>query len=397
MMKPLDILLVSRKKETLDALEQLLHGAELVLRRQLNTNGHVDPLHHVDALPDLVILHLSHLWREELEAFAARHPQRRPGLIVVGASTDMGMMRLAMQAGARDLLPTPLVRADLLDAVERARREQQRPAAHCDGAISTFINAQGGCGATMLACNVAHILAAQSKKRTVLLDLDLQFGGAPLYLDLFPKHGVLQAMENLSGLDEVALEGYFAKHACGLSVLSHGADAPIQTRELSAAAVSHLIDIALRSHEHLVIDLPRHIDAVTAMVLQRSQQVVLVLQQSVTALRDATRLLQWLRTEAALGRDQLCVVINRYDKAATISAADVQKALGCAEPALVPNDFALVSECINGGTPLLDSARGAAITKAVMALETRLGGVSAQARSGLLSRTFSNLLGGRTQ
>ena len=106
--------------------------------------------------------------------------------------------------------------------------------------------------------------------------------------------------------------------------------------------------------------------------------------------------MQWLRTQAALDRDQLCVVINRYDKSAAISATEIQKALGCADPALVPNDFGLVSECINSGRPLLDSARNAAITKAVMALETRLGGASAQARAGLLSRTFSTLLGGRT-
>jgi hypothetical protein len=61
----------------------------------------------------------------------------------------------------------------------------------------------------------------------------------------------------------------------------------------------------------------------------------------------------------------------------------------------VPNDFKLVSECINSGTPLLDHARGAAITKAVMALETRLGGSAARPRSGVLARTFSNLLSGR--
>lgn len=397
MTNALNVLLVSRKKEVLDGLELLLRDTEITAHRRLNTNGHVDPLHHVETQPDLVILHLSHLWREELEALAARHPERRPALIVVGASTDVSMMRLAMQAGARDLLPNPVVKADLLEAVERVRRERQRPAQRTQGSIAAFINAQGGCGATLLACNVAYMLAAASKKRTALLDLDLQFGAAPLYLDLFPKRGVWQAVENISGLDDVALDGYFCKHACGLNVLSHGADEPIETVELSPAAASRLIDVALRGHDHLVIDLPRRVDAVTAMVLQRSQQAVVVLQQSVTALRDATRLLQWLRTEAALGRDQLCVVVNRYDKAAPISISDVQRALACDEPVLVPSDYRLVSECINSGRPLLDHARNAAITRAVMALETRLGGASARVRSGLLARTFSNMLGGRTQ
>ncbi len=390
----IDVLLVSRKKEALDTLEQHLRGAGVSVRRQMNTNGHVDPLHHVEKLPDVMILHLSHLWREELEALAARHLERRVAVIVVGASSDMGTMRLAMQAGARDLLPEPVVKPDLLEALDRVKRERQTHGKATQATTTAFVNAQGGCGATLLACNVAHMLAAESKKRTALLDLGLQFGAAPLYLDLFPQRGVWQAMENLERLDEVALEGYFTRHASGLHVLSHGADEPIETRELSPVAVERLLDVALRAHDHLIIDLPRRVDGVLATVVQRSQQVVVVLQQSVTALRDATRLVQWLRAEGGVARDQLCLVVNRYDKGASISTADIQKALGCNEPLLVPNDFRLVTECINSGTPLLDQARGAAITKAVMTLQTRLGGASAPTR-GALARTFSNLLSGR--
>lgn len=392
----LDVLLVARKKEPLDALEQHLRVAGASIRRQMNTNGHADPLHYVEKMPDVLILHLSHLWREELEAIAARHLERNnTALIVVGASSDMGMMRLAMQAGARDLLPEPVVKNDLLIALERVKRERQTQSQAAQGTMTAFVNAQGGCGATLLACNVAHMLAVESKKRTALLDLGLQFGAAPLYLDLFPQRGVWQAMENVDGLDELALEGYFTRHASGLHVLSHGADEPIETRELSLEAVERLLDVALRAHDHLVVDLPRRVDGVLAAVVQRSQQVVVVLQQSVTALRDATRLVQWLRGEGGVARDQLCIVVNRYDKSASISTADIQKALGCNESLLVPNDFRLVSECINSGTPLLDQARGAGITKAVMSLQTRLGGAAMRPRSGVLARTFSNLLSGR--
>jgi pilus assembly protein CpaE len=89
-------------------------------------------------------------------------------------------------------------------------------------------------------------------------------------------------------------------------------------------------------------------------------------------------------------------VVNRYEKAAPVSVGDIQKALACDDPLLVPNDFKSVSECINSGTALLDYARNASITRAVMALETRLGGTSAKARSGMIARTFSNLLPGRS-
>ena len=394
----LNILIVSRRREILDELEQMLHSASFTARRQLNSNGHVDPLHGVDTPPDLVVLHLSQLWREELEAIAARPPQSRPALIVVGAASDMNVMRLAMQAGARDLLPMPLVEADLLQAITRTLEERPRlTKSAAPGKVSVFMNAKGGCGATMLACNVAHVLAVKSKQRTALLDLDLQFGAAPLYLDLYPKRGIAQALDNLAGLDEVALEGYFTKHGSGLNVLSHGADEPLALGALSGVAVNQLLDVTLRSYEHVVVDMPRSVDAVTAAVMQRAHQIVLVLQQSVTAVRDATRLVQWMRADVGVGKDQLCVVINRHEKDATVAADDIQKTLACNALTLVPNDFRVVSECINSGTALLDYAGNAAITRAVMALETRLGGISAHARPNMLARTFSNLLPGRAR
>jgi pilus assembly protein CpaE len=318
-------------------------------------------------------------------------------LIVVGPANDMNVMRLAMQAGARDLIPDPLNENDLLRAIEKAHEERRRPTPVAGGRISVFMNAKGGCGATLLACNVAHVLAAKSKRRTALLDLDLQFGAAPLYLDLYPKHGIAQALENLTHLDEVALDGYFAKHASGVSVLSHGADEPLAPGTISAAGVSRLLEVTLRSHEHVVVDMPRCVDAATTAVMQRASQIVIVLQQSVTAVRDATRLMQWLRSDVGAVKDQLCVVINRYEKGAEIGIADIQRTLACGDPALVPNDFKTVSECINSGTPLLDYAGNAPITRAVMTLETRLGGSSAQVRSGVIARTFSSLMPGRTR
>lgn len=397
MTHPLNILLVSRRKDVLDHLERVLLAEDFAPRRQLNNNGHVDPLHGVDPLPDLVVLHLSQLWREELEAMVARPVDRRPALVVIGPASDVNVMRLAMQAGARDLVPDPAVKTDLLQAIQRMQEERRRPAKATAGRISVFMNAKGGCGATMLACNVAHVLAARSKQRTALLDLDFQFGAAPLYLDLYPKRGIEQALENLAGLDEVALDGYFAKHASGLNVLSHATNEPLTASNISPAAANQLLLVALRTHEHVVIDMPRCVDAMTTAVMQRAHQVVLVLQQSVTAVRDATRLVQWLRSEVGIAKDQLCVVINRFEKGATVAVDDIQKALSCGEPILVPNDFRSVSECINSGTALLDYASNAAISRAVMTLETRLGGTSAQTRPSMIARTFSNLLPGRTR
>ena len=394
-MNPLQIHLVSRKKDVLDELERLLRDASHTVRRSLVVNGHVDPLHGMEQLPDVVVLHPSHLWREELEAYATHPVDRRPALIIVGVSSDMTMMRLAMQAGARDLLPMPLAASDFLHAIDRLRGESHSRYAQKSGTIDAFINAKGGCGATFIACNVAHAARKESKQRVAVIDLDPQFGAVPLYFDLFPKRGLIQALENLAVLDDVALEGYFTKHASGLEVMSHAADQPLALEELSAAAVNQLLDLVVRGRDRVIVDLPRRIDAVSASVMERSRNIVLILQQTMTSLRDASRMLHWMRNELSLDRERLVVAVNRYEKSAPITLDNIRSTLNCDDPLVVPNDFRTVSECVNSGTPLLEHARGSAIARAVITVDNRLSGASVPERSGLLSRTFSNLLSGR--
>ena len=63
------------------------------------------------------------------------------------------------------------------------------------------------------------------------------------------------------------------------------------THTVSAQHLNQLVNLAVRNRDHVVVDLPRRIDPVTALVIERATQLVLIVQQSVATLRDATRLL----------------------------------------------------------------------------------------------------------
>jgi pilus assembly protein CpaE len=392
----LNVLLVSRRKDTLDDLEAILHKYPgLRLERRLTVNGHVDPLHDVSELPEALILHLGETSHAELDSLAARPVDRRPPLIVLGSASDTTVMRLAMQAGARDLLPLPLVEADLLAALQRIERDRRAGRMQADGTLLAFMNAKGGCGATMLACNVAHALSTVSHRRVTLIDLDLQFGAIPLYFDLFPKRGVLQALENVSGLDELAFQGYLVQHPSGLKVLGQASDDAPPTDTVNTQHLSQLVNLALRGTDHVIVDLPRRIDPLTALLIERAQHVVLVVQQSVAALRDASRLMTSLRRDLGLSKDRIVVVVNRFEKTSGITVEDIRTTLGCGELSLVPNDFGTVSACVETGRPLLERARNAAVTRAIVTLQSRLGGSDLE-HQGLLTRTLSGILRSRS-
>jgi pilus assembly protein CpaE len=239
------------------------------------------------------------------------------------------------------------------------------------------------------------MLTSLAHQKVALLDLDLQFGAIPLYFDLFPKRGVLQALENSEGLDGTAFDGYLVRHSSGLKILGHAAEDPLSTQAVNVHQVQLLLKLALKSHDHVVIDLPRRIDALSTLVVEQAQHVVVVVQQSVATLRDATRLINCLRRELGVSKDRIVAVVNRYQKDARITTEDIRTTLGCAELALIPSDFATVSACLDSGAALLSYAPNASITRAVEALQITLGGAGSE-RQGFLGRSLSGFIKSRS-
>lgn len=391
---PLNVLLVSREKTALGALEAALGNLpDLLIQQRLLTSETPDPLANVTQTPDVLILHVAAGWTEALRTLAARPAERRPPLIVIGSLADTVDLRLAMQAGARDMLSEPLIPRDLVAAIKRLQRDRRSSSDAVVSPIIAFLNAKGGCGATLLACNVAHAQAALAGHHVALLDLDLQFGAIPLYFDLFPKRGLLQALENIDGLDEAALGAYAVRHESGLDILGAAAEDSLPVdAEINTDRLRKLLDILARQHDQLVVDLPRRIDPATTMILDRANRIVLVVQQSVAVLRDAGRLMSCLRRDLAISADRIVMVVNRYDKHAAITPSDIQRTLSVNELSLIPNDYRTVSESIDTGRPLLVHARARAITKSVIQLQERLEYGAPAAPPGIITRTLSRLI-----
>src|SRR5919197_1569668 len=56
-----------------------------------------------------------------------------------------------------------------------------------EGRIITVFSPKGGTGKTVIATNLAAALAKENSRRTLLLDLDLQFGDAAIMLGIEPE------------------------------------------------------------------------------------------------------------------------------------------------------------------------------------------------------------------
>jgi pilus assembly protein CpaE len=386
------LLISSRDASALNQLKGLSQRVPgLQVSTRLVSNGHTDPLYGLEQLPDFLLLRVSHLWREELAALLLHPAHERPPLLICGPLEEREGIRLAMQAGARDFLPEPVAADELLGALNRMMLESRSGQA-AGGKLVAVMNAKGGSGATMLACNLAHQLSA-SGASTLLLDLDLQFGSVAHCLDVVPAHSHVEVLQQIEQLDSVALRGFCSHFSPTLHVLGGRTGELCLSQDVRLEQLETLLRLARSTYDWVVVDLPRQIDHLTGVTLEQADHVYILLQQSLSHLKDATRLARIMRDDLSVQGNRLQVVVNRYDKAAPVSLRDVAEALRCSELQKLPNDFAVVSESQNTGVPLDLHAPRAPVTLGIRELTQELLGTEATEQS-LLKRTFDRLFRG---
>lgn len=303
-------------------------------------------------------------------------------VIVLGPSKDADLILKAMRAGAHEFIVAGQD-GELAQAVRAGTRGAAEPAA---GSIVSVFGAKGGVGATALAVNLAGALA-RSGARSLLVDIDLDFGDGLAVLDLAGKYTVTDVIANMHRLDRELLDASVAQHRSGLFVLAQSDR--IEEGERGAPKEAAGFYAFLRQHyRHVVLDGLRGFDEHSLTALDASDTVLLVVTQEVPSVRNAQRARELFRR---LGYEdaKLKLVVNRYLKGSKIALPMIAETVGLPVAATLGNDFGAVVESVQRGTVIGESAPRSPVTRDVEALARTLSGAGAAAAKPFLSRLFS--------
>lgn len=389
MLNPIKVLTVGHSQETMDSVQQVLRKQNYVKSATRLLNGHVDPLQGIKDLPDVLMLQVGQNWENELGAINIRPPAARPTVLAMGPSNDPDLLRRAMKMGVRDFLTVPIDESEVATALKQIQEEKRSAQNPVPQRMTVVMNAKGGSGATLLAGNLGVIMAEQLKLRVALVDLNLQLGASALCLNLNPKVGIGDALTADDEIDFAALRGYMTNHSSGLNVLANVPDSFVDASAFSSSdQLESLLTVVTQNYDHVIVDLPRSVDHLTIPVLKSADRILLVLQQHLSHLHDAKRLLNALRGHIDSVDSRVTVAINRYNSKSNIGIREVQGALGLSFHSLIPNDYKRVCQSEDQGVPLFEHAHSAAITKSLSNLARNLSGVE-PAKRGLFKRFFS--------
>lgn len=368
-MKNLRATLVGRNKETAPLIKKIVGDIDwLDVNYHIASNGHADLLRGVEKLPNILIVDLSAIWREELEAVHALNkipPANRPHIIVLGSENNTAIMSASMKIGARAYFHHPFETTEFLDSLNDIAAEHEQLEKSGNAKIITVLNGKGGSGATMLASNLSHILAEKYKKHVALFDFHNTITSLPLYFDIRIKHTLGEAISSINSLDEIALQGLMEEYSKNLLILSSRHDVIAEGVRFSGSIASRLIKLAEKKYEYIVVDLPASMDSRTSQVLHNSDQIFLVTQQSIPHVNETSLIYKEMLKRYGVKKDNVSVVVNRYRTNDEIRIEDVKEVLGD-NIVTIPSDYKVVNNSLNVGSPLYEHSKKAKVTQAVI-------------------------------
>ena len=199
----------------------------------------------------------------------------------------------------------------------------------------------------------------------VLVDGHVRLGDVALHLDLAPEYTVADLVDQTE-LDATYLRSTLAGHDSGVRVLA-SPKRPEEGELISVGSVARILDLLVADFDWVIWDVPRAFDDASVHVLDRASQILLVTTPDVPALHHTKVQLDLL---ARLGRDAstLRTVVNRFDKKAVVSGKDAESFLDRPVDAVLPNEYASASACVNEGRTLERVAPRAPLARSVAAL-----------------------------
>ncbi|MDH3730634.1 MAG: AAA family ATPase [Acidimicrobiia bacterium] len=281
-------------------------------------------------------------------------------MLLVADAPDPGTLRAALRAGFRDVIDTPLTLPKLEEAFSQVERVQKRlgevqEAAAAGrsrlGRVVTIMSPKGGAGKTVTSTNVALLLALWNEPgRVAIMDADLQFGDVCLALQLDPKTSMVDAAFDLDKLDEELLDSIMVRHESGLRVLPAPLE-PALADEISTQSIVKMLGMMKRMFDYIVIDTAPFLDEPVLTILERSDDVLLVVDMDMPSVKNAKLALDTLRLiNFPIGKIKL--VLNRVNSKARLDVDELERSLDLKVMAAIPSDK-MVPRSVNEGVPVV--------------------------------------------
>lgn len=326
------------------------------------------------------------------------------GIVILSADASPGLLRTAMQAGARDVVPLPLSFEQLDASIrsagtwarslrERVAGEEAAAAAGLGGPLVAVAGAKGGVGTTTVALHLALAAVRAVPSRPVcLVDFDLLKGDLRTFLDTPHRRSVVDLVEVAQEISVRHLQETLHSHRAGIRLLLAPEEGE-RADEVDSTVARSVVAAVKSRHALTVVDVGATPTEAGLVAAEMATSLLIVATPDVPSLRGVKRTKDLWRRLQVREDDDAVVVLNRTSRKLEVQPDLARKVVGgrLAEQT-IPANFAALEEAANTGTP--DRLQDGKLRAAFDALATEVGAVPdagtqeapGQPQRGLLAR-----------
>lgn len=268
-----------------------------------------------NVVPDYLVVDVSRVQDvgRALKALQATAPQGVTHVIFVGSRNDIALYKELRDLGGADYLTSPLARDEVTRVVRFILAERRKHGKAVNGErVVAVVGARPGCGASMIASVLTEAMSLQHGRRTLLIELDCQYGIQHLTYDAKPTDNLVEMLSNPKRIDFTAMDRsiYRPGGKGPLALLSAASGATLGVIE--PKAVEELVIQAHQGIERVVLDISLR-GPVDPLVAKMASLVYLVAPKTIPGFRDAINFISGLDKAGFSG--DLVLVLNRSAEA----------------------------------------------------------------------------------
>ena len=342
------------------------------LRKALAARGHECPITHVvplegaeralQAFPhktDLLFVVLPTDFARAVRIVQKLRAVTQARMVAVGAVNDARKILEILRAGPDDYID------EEADANEQIATPLERLTAQTStaggGSLAVVASASGGCGSSLLASNLA-VLIAQRFEQCGLMDLSSRFGDLSALLNLSPRHTLAELCRHEEQLDQEMLQQSLTAHDSGVQLIA-AAMTEDEQEAITASGVERIVQLGRRMFPWMLLDLGTWLTGRSGL-LRMCDKILVPFRLDFTSMCNTRRLLDdWERKEIDLGR--VTLIGMRCDRGGELPRSKVATILGKGAACWMPDDPLTANLAINCGVPAVIENPKSAIAVAV--------------------------------